>query len=57
MRVANHALNEAQRKVKEDKKKRQFDRQARRDHGEDISNTEEEEEEEGEVRDDNGGIT
>jgi hypothetical protein len=31
MRAANHALNEAQRKAKEDKKKRQYDMQARQD--------------------------
>jgi hypothetical protein len=31
VRAANRALNEAQMKAKEDKKKRQFDRQARQD--------------------------
>jgi hypothetical protein len=42
--------------AKEDKKKRQFDRQARQDRGEDVSDTDEEEEE-GEVRDNDGGVT
>jgi hypothetical protein len=52
-------LNEAQRKAKEDKKKRQYDMQARQDWGEDVSDTNEEEEEEteGEFEDDDGGVT
>jgi hypothetical protein len=43
--------------MKEDKKKRQFERQARWDQGEDVSDTnKEKEEKEGEVGDDDGGI-
>jgi hypothetical protein len=58
VRAVNHALNKAQRKVKENKKKRQYDRKARQDRGEDVSNTDEEdeEEEEGELKDDDGGV-
>jgi hypothetical protein len=51
VRAANCVVNEAQRKAKEDRKKR-YEKQVRRDQGEDISDEEEEGEEEGEIMDD-----
>jgi uncharacterized membrane protein YukC len=58
VRAVNRALSEAQRKVKENKKKRQYDRKARQDRGEDVLNTDEEDEEEkeGELKDCDGGV-
>jgi hypothetical protein len=56
-RVADRASNEALRKAKEDKKKRQFERQARRDRGKDVSDIDKEEEaEEEKIGDDDGGV-
>jgi hypothetical protein len=58
MRVANCAVNEAQRKAKEDRGKKQYEKQVRQDRGKDISDekAEEDGEEEGEIMDDIGGI-
>jgi hypothetical protein len=44
VRAVNHTSNEVQRKVKEDRKKRKFERRARQDRGEDVSDTDKEDE-------------